>query len=232
MSHRRTPYALLGLLAGVLLLVLAPAASARSRDANHDRIPDRWEQANHLSLKVNQAHRDQDHDGLNNLGEFRAGDDPHRADTNGDGVKDGREDAGTIVSFTGGTLTIKLFRNAQTVSGTVDDQTEVECPGTTASMRSGGDDGPGHDAGDDHGDGSASTPTSTTTQPGAGDGEDQGDDDAQGNDDAQGEDNGGAQQCGSAQLTPGAVVHEARLSTTPDALHFDKVELGPSTPAA
>jgi hypothetical protein len=187
MSHRRTPFALLGLVAAALLLVLAPAAGARSRDANHDRIPDRWERAHHLSLKVDQARRDQDRDGLNNRGEFRAGDDPHRADSDRDGIEDGREDGGTIVSFADGTLTIKLFRNDKTVAGRVDDRSDIECEDHAASTRSGGDDGPGHDAGDDHGDEDAS--------------------------------------CGTAQLTPGTTVHEAKLSTTPDGLHFDEIEL-------
>jgi hypothetical protein len=210
MTVRRIPFALLGLAAAALLLVLAPAASAHSRDRNHDRIPDKWETTHHLSLKVNQAGRDQDRDGLKNLAEWKAGDDPRKADTNGDGVKDGREDSGTIVSFTNGTLTIKLFRNDKTVEGTVDDQSEIECDDHTASTRSGGDDGPGHDAGDDQG----------------GDNNDQGDNnDDQGENDDQGDDNGGA-NCTTAQLTPGATVHEARLSTTPDGLHFDKVELG------
>lgn len=61
-------------------------------DRNHDRLPDRWEKANGLSLKVNQAGRDQDHDGLKNLTEFRSGTDPKDADTDDDGIRDARED--------------------------------------------------------------------------------------------------------------------------------------------
>jgi hypothetical protein len=55
-------------LAAVLLAIPASAA-ARSRDRNHDHIPDRWERAHHLSLKVKQGGRDQDHDGLRNRAE-------------------------------------------------------------------------------------------------------------------------------------------------------------------
>ncbi|MFN8123180.1 MAG: hypothetical protein U0237_12210 [Thermoleophilia bacterium] len=61
-------------------------------DRNHDRLPDRWEKANGLSLKLNQAGRDQDHDGLRNLTEFRAGTNPKDADTDDDGVRDAQED--------------------------------------------------------------------------------------------------------------------------------------------
>ena len=79
---------------GVLVLAFAlPAAAQAATDRNHDRIPDAWERAHHLSLRVDQAKRDQDHDGLRNRGEYRAHTDPHRRDTDRDGVPDGREDA-------------------------------------------------------------------------------------------------------------------------------------------
>ena len=106
---------------------------ARSHgDRNGDRIPDRWERAHHLSLKVNQAKRDQDHDGLRNKAEFMAGDNPRDADTDNDGVEDGQEKAGQVVSFTGGVLIVHLF-NGDDVKGTVDADTEIECetPRTT-----------------------------------------------------------------------------------------------------
>src|SRR5689334_23946444 len=110
------------------LLAFAPGAMAHSwrGDRNHDRIPDRWERANHLSLKVNQAKRDQDHDGLRNRAEFMAGDNPRDADTDGDGVKDGQEKAGQVLSFTAGVLTVHLF-NGDDVKGAVDADTEIEC---------------------------------------------------------------------------------------------------------
>ena len=115
----------------------------RPGTGNHDRIPDRWERAHHLSLRVNQARRDQDHDGLRNRAEFRAHTNPRKADTDGDGIKDGAEHAGKIASFTGGVLTINLF-GGKTLTGTVDDTTEIECDDAHASDDS--------DRGDDHGD--------------------------------------------------------------------------------
>lgn len=132
--------AVLGLAAAALLTLAAPAMA---RDRNHDRIPDRWERAHHLSLRVNQARRDQDHDGLRNRAEFRAHTNPRKADTDGDGIKDGAEHAGKIASFTGGVLTINLF-GGKTLTGTVDDTTEIECDDAHASDDS--------DRGDDHGD--------------------------------------------------------------------------------
>jgi hypothetical protein len=241
MSHRRPPFALLGLVVVALLLVLAPAASAKSRDRNHDRIPDKWETAHHLSLRVNQAKKDQDHDGLNNRGEFRAGTDPRDADTDNDGTKDGREDGGTIVSFTPatattpGTLTIKLFQNDKPVEGTVDAGTEVKCegaspsPATTASVRDHGGDGSGDNSGSDDdnpgqpaGTGDANDANDNTPQAGDDRGQDQGDDDANEHQNA---------ACGTDQLKPGTVVHEADLSTTPSGLHFDEIKLG-AQPAA
>jgi hypothetical protein len=75
-----------------LLAITASTAAAKS-DRNHDRIPDRWEKKHGLSLHVNQARRDQDRDGLKNLGEFRAKTDPRDDDTDNDGVEDGDEDA-------------------------------------------------------------------------------------------------------------------------------------------
>ena len=125
---RRIPRAGFGLLvalaAGVAIVALPAAASARDR--NHDRIPDRWEKRFHLSLRVNQAHRDQDHDGLTNRQEFRAGDNPRRADTDDDGVRDDEENAGTIASFDGSRLTIDLFGGGS-VSGMVTAATEIKC---------------------------------------------------------------------------------------------------------
>src|SRR4051812_32960391 len=78
---------------GTLALVAPSAASAKAADANHDRIPDRWEKKYDLSMRVDQARRDQDKDGLTNLREYRAGTNPRKRDTDGDGVSDAREDA-------------------------------------------------------------------------------------------------------------------------------------------
>jgi hypothetical protein len=129
-------------------LALPAGAMASSRDGNGDGLPDRWEKAHHLSLSVNQSTRDQDHDGLNNLGELhhksnprkadtdrdglkdgaevKTGNNPRKRDSDGDGIRDDRENAGTVASFVNGVLTLKLA-NGQTISGAVSSATETEC---------------------------------------------------------------------------------------------------------
>jgi hypothetical protein len=155
MSHRTVRTLLLLAASCVATLAFAPGAMARGHgDRNGDRIPDRWERAHHLSLKVNQAKRDQDHDGLRNRAEFLAGDDPRDDDTDDDGVEDGREKAGQVGSFTGGVLIVHLF-NGDDVKGTVDDDTEIECEDAPAARAA--DDGHGDrdDEGDDEDDAQA-----------------------------------------------------------------------------
>jgi hypothetical protein len=75
-----------------LLAITASTAAAGGRDSNNDRIPDRWEKKHGLSLHVKQTNRDQDRDGLKNLGEFRAKTDPRDDDSDNDGTEDGDED--------------------------------------------------------------------------------------------------------------------------------------------
>ncbi len=75
-----------------VLLVASGSAMAASKDRNRDRIPDRWEKRFHLSLKADQANKDQDRDKVDNLNEFQEGTNPRDKDTDNDGVKDGRED--------------------------------------------------------------------------------------------------------------------------------------------
>jgi hypothetical protein len=138
----------LAALAGILVLALPAAASARDR--NHDKIPDKWEKHYNLSLKVKQTHRNQDRDNLNNRQEFRAGTDPRDADTNNDGNEDG-DNGGTIASFdsTTGTLVINLF-DGGTLTGQVTDATEIQCEDDNQGD-GGGDDKTARD--DGHGDG-------------------------------------------------------------------------------
>ena len=80
-----TALAVLGLAAALAL----PALASSARDGNGDQIPDKWEKANKLSLKLDQHKRDQDRDGLKNLGEFKQKTDPRDADSDDDGVEDG-----------------------------------------------------------------------------------------------------------------------------------------------
>ena len=54
-------------------------------------MPNRWEVAHHLNPHHANANGDPDHDGLNNIGEFRHGTRPHSRDTDDDGVEDGDE---------------------------------------------------------------------------------------------------------------------------------------------
>jgi hypothetical protein len=211
MSHRTIRTLLLIAMGCAALLAFAPGAMAHSwkGDRNHDRIPDRWERANHLSLNVNQARRDQDHDGLRNRGEFLAGDNPRKADTDDDGIEDGQEKAGTVVSFTGGVLIVHLF-NGDDVKGTVNADTEIECEHapamTTTTAARAADDGGGDDHGDDN--------------PGG-----QGDDN-QGDDDNENENEDENQPgCDARALTPGAIVKEAELKATAAGLVFREIEL-------
>jgi hypothetical protein len=213
MSHRSVRTLLLLAATCVAALIFPAAGMARSHgDRNRDRIPDRWERAHHLSLKVNQAKRDQDHDGLRNRAEFMAGDDPRDADSDDDGTKDGKEKAGQVVSFTGGVLIVHLF-SGDDVKGTVDDDTEIECedaPAVAPTARA-ADEGPGggdDEGDDDHGDGDHND----------GRHHDEGDDDED-------EDDQGQAGCDATKLTPGAVVGEAELKATAAGLVFRKIEL-------
>lgn len=229
-------------LALVAALGVVSSASAKSRDRNHDRLPDRWERAHHLSLKAKQAKRDQDRDGLNNRGEFRAKTDPRDEDTDDDGVGDGHEQAGTIKSFEGGVLTITLAQGGE-LAAKVDDETEIECHGpgdlTTRRARTssaGEDDGAGHDAGDDHG---GDDPSGDTGDDGPGheagddEGDDHGDDGDFDHGDNEGEDGDDVNEhgdddddrCGQDALTHGTKVHEAELEASSDGTRWEELEL-------
>jgi len=152
-NARRITIAVAAALGALALLALPSVAAAKDR--NHDRIPDRWEKRHRLSLEVNQARRDQDRDGLRNRAEFLAGDNPRQADSDGDGVPDSEENAGTIQSFDAGSgkLVISLF-GGETLSGLVTAETEIKCERELAdedsvAMRHGegeqGDDNDGND---------------------------------------------------------------------------------------
>jgi hypothetical protein len=193
----------------VLVLAAPASAAAKHRDRNHDRIPDRWEKVHKLSLRVNQAKRDQDHDGLRNRAEFRAQMDPRDSDSDNDGTNDGQEKAGSVVSFDGTTLVIDVFGSSP-LTGKVTADTEIEC-----------------DPGDDNGDGAEES--STRLRHDGGEGEhNQGDDneggDHQGND--EGDDHeGDNSSCPAGALAQGAIVQEAELSLTSAGLVFEKIEL-------
>jgi hypothetical protein len=205
MNPRRSIWAAFAALLGAIALVAVPAAAA-AKDRNHDRIPDRWEQRHHLSLQVNQAHRDQDGDQLRNRAEFLAGDNPRDADSDNDGIEDGQENAGTVESFdaASGKLTIALF-GGETISGLVTEATEIKCEHSAGASASdageGGSSGPGRgeeEPGDDHGEG---------VEPG--------------------DDHGGeSATCTTTGLVPGAVVQQAEIEVEHGTASFHEVELG------
>lgn len=204
-SRKGLTGALLVAALGIMALMLPGIAAAKDR--NHDNIPDRWEKRHSLSLKVNQAHRDQDRDKLVNIQEFKAGDNPRKADSNGDGTPDGQENAGTIASFDGTTLTINLF-NGGSVSGLVTDATQIQCDGSNDQ----GDD----DQGDDSGGSGGGDKAGATSQA---------------SDDDQGDDDGGdgGQTCTTADLVPDAVVSQADLSLSGGNATFEEVDLAGTT---
>jgi hypothetical protein len=87
-----TRFVLVGIAAVLVASLFALPALASGGDGNGDRIPDRWEIKNDLSLKKNQAPRDQDRDGVRNLSEYRNGTDPRDADTDSDGTTDATDE--------------------------------------------------------------------------------------------------------------------------------------------
>ena len=128
------------------------------------------------------------------------------------------ESAGMITSFTNEVLTITL-KDGTTVSGKVNEKTEIECAPTAPTASASSHDG-GGDGGSQGGQGQLGS-----QQEGGQPGQDGGND-GQGQD--QGDDNGEAsqQRCTTAALVPGAVVGEAELSVGGAGAAWDKVQLG------
>lgn len=206
---------LLVLALGLLALLALPGVAA-AKDRNHDHIPDRWEKRHKLSLKVNQARRDQDGDHLRNLAEFKAGDNPRNSDSDGDGIPDGEENAGTIASFdpATGKLVINLF-GGEAITGLVTEGTEIECGGSS-----------------DHGESSDDESGATTSSQGQNSGSsDSGDDENEdsgsndGSSSSSDDDSGQGTECTTADLVAGAVVKEAELDLSNGVATFSKVEL-------
>jgi hypothetical protein len=190
-----------------LAAVAVLAAPSQARDRNHDRIGDKWEKKHHLSLRVNQARKDQDRDGLKNRGEFRAQTDPRDDDSDNDGIEDGDEQAGKVASYdtSNGTLVVELFGGG-TITGKVTSATDVECD----------------TSGDDDGDGSGDDDHSERSLRGSGD-DDEGDDDH--GDSHGGDDESDNESCPPDTLKQGAIVQEAELKLVNGAAFFEKIEL-------
>src|ERR1700752_3532252 len=209
MSSRQSRRMLGGLVAAVFGLLVGGLPAAAARDRIHDRIPDRWEKRHHLSLHKKQAKRNQDHDGLKNRQEWKAGDDPRDPDSDNGGGEDGDEGAGTISSFQDHVLPIDLFGGGS-ISGLVTEATRIECDHGDDQGDEDGDDEGGH-----HGE------TGESEHHG-----DQGDDEGQedegehavgksSSDDEPGDDEGPGEQeeedddhhaCSTGNLAPGGVV--------------------------
>jgi hypothetical protein len=222
-------------LAALSVAAVASADRGHCGDRNHDGLPDRWERHHHLSLKVNQAHRDPDRDKLDNRNEFRPGTDPNKRDTDDDGVRDRDEvnPAGTIASFDNGVLTITL-RNGQSVSGRVTADTKIECENedevNAMAARDGGDDNSGPSSTSsgreeenevevenenelEHSGTTTTTTPSSNSGPGSansGPGDENEDED---------------RACGADALKQGATVKEAEAKLTSNGLVFEEIEL-------
>jgi len=197
------------------LVAFAAPAMASAKDVNRDRIPDKWEKANKLSLKVDQRKKDQDTDGLRNRGEFLAGTNPRDADTDNDGVTDVEENAGAISAWDSSTgqLTVELYAGG-TISGTVTDRTRVECEVA--------------DDGDD-------TPPPVDPAPASSQRDRHGDDDGDEGEHHHGDHHGDeGDLCSVDDLAVGVVVHEAAVEFDSTGATFRKIEIVPpvADPAA
>jgi hypothetical protein len=120
------------------------------------------------------------------------------------------DNAGKVMSFSGGVLTIVLNDNTTTVKGMVTDATELECAApeeSATTMHDDGDRGSGDQGSGDDNQGSG--------------GDDQGDNDQN---EVENENENEA-SCTTASLKPGTVVHEAALRIGSSGPTWQKVEL-------
>jgi hypothetical protein len=141
------------------------------------------------------------------------GSDFNQSSSSSSGTTSSGDTAGTVQSFSNGVLTILLNDQKTTVTGQVNNGTEIECGAPDMSGSSGWQ---GHDHGGDNSGGDNSGGDNNG-------GGSQGDDDqGQGDDDNP---NVNAQSCDTSALTPGTVVREASLSVSSGGATWDKVEL-------
>jgi hypothetical protein len=226
-----------------------------SEDADHDGVDNGNEAREGTNPRkpdsngngVKDGKEDADKDKLNNSGEDQAGTDPINPDSDGDGIKDGDEKAGEVVSFDGTTLTLRLF-GGQTVSGTVDDNTWIDCGATDSSSTDTSSGDGSADNSDGWWDDSSDNPAKIRARidvPADGSGDDPSADDPSVDDpslddtstddpsvdDGSGTDpsvDNGSGGCSTDVLKAGAVVSEADFSATSGGLFFDSIELKPA----
>ncbi|MEA2454726.1 MAG: hypothetical protein QOI45_988 [Thermoleophilaceae bacterium] len=208
----------------------------KREDADEDPDRDRVDNGNEMAQGTRPFARDSDRDGVSdgredpdrdklvNAGEDATSNDPMDPDTDDDGIKDGNERAGTIASFTDGTLTIDLANGSQ-VTGVVTDATEIDCESEDE-----------HEGSDDSHHGlkaSASDDGPSDDSEESGDDGDHGDDNGDHGDHVNGDveesddesDDEGESTCGPADLKVGVAVHEAELRVGADGLEFEQIEL-------
>ncbi len=232
--------------AGALALtVVAFGGTAAAKDRNHDHISDKWEKKFHLSLKADQANKDQDRDHVDNMNEFQERTNPRVKDTNHNGRPDGREDSDHDgLNNMREDQSANLPDDQDTDNDGVKDGEEnagmiASFDGTTLTIDlAGGGQVSGtvdsttmikcetedeHEVGDDSGPGKASSSSDGGSDQ-SGEPE-PGDDNGGANDGANdGPNDGpgdGGRACTTADLTQGTAVHEAELQVTT----FEKVEL-------
>ncbi|MBL7253930.1 hypothetical protein [Paractinoplanes lichenicola] len=122
------------------LSVPGAALASSGKDSDRDGMPDKYERANGLNPRKNDARGDKDKDGLRNLAEFRAGTNPSKADSDSDGIRDGddkrprvKDDARvrfTVTSYdaTTGALVV-AYGKGSSLTVTVTDGTALEWRG-------------------------------------------------------------------------------------------------------
>ena len=163
-----------------------------------------------------------------NLGEYQGGTDPQEADTDGDGVPDGDENAGEIASFTPGaeagtgTLTINLY-TGETLTGEVterttiavlssDDEEALEARGLPRTPI-----GEAPESGDAGSTDSLESDEEAQTGPSGGRPHSVGQHDCP-----------GAEEGSVDDLVPGAVVHQVTLDVNANGKEFRRIEVAPS----
>ncbi|HEY0633128.1 MAG TPA: hypothetical protein VGC98_13815 [Thermoleophilaceae bacterium] len=239
------------LLFGVVLaalLAMPGAAMAKSRDRDHDKLPDKWEKKFHLSTHKNNANGDPDHDGLTNLGEFRSRTNPRDADTNNNGVNDANDDQdkdGVDNQEEMQEHTNPCDRDSDndgvndgeetigTVASFVADSTNPNTGVLTITLKNGSSVSGRVDSTTEiecrAPEQTTTTPPGSTPKDGSDDGDHHGDNSGPGRSgdegDHSGPGRGDERQCTTADLTAGTPVHEAELHGSGDQAVFEKVKL-------